>query len=102
MTNSVLPIPKDCPLKWRVCAQGMTYEADDSFVVYFDPASGRTHLINEVAAWLLAELASTPLTEEQLQSLVMSQVESVTDPEVEKMVDTLIQELQSFDLIEAF
>ena len=87
---------------WRACSQGITYEADDGFVVYFDTASGRTHLIKEVAAWLLSELTATPLAEEQLQSRVVSQVESVTGPEAKKLLDTIVEELQSFDLIESF
>ena len=87
-------------MKWRSCSQGMTYDTSDGFVVYFDTGSGTTHLINEVAAWLLAELAARPLSTEQLQDRVVDQMESVSAPEIEKLVATLIQELQSFDLIE--
>ena len=88
-------------MKWRACSQGITYDADDGFVVYFDPASGKTHLINEIAAWLLAELTASPLSIEQLQDYVVQQVESVSGPEAAKLVESLLQELQSFDLIEA-
>ncbi len=87
-------------MKWRTCSQGMTYDAGEGLVVYFDPGSGTTHLVNEVAAWLLGELAASSLTTVQLRDRVAGQVENVSEPEVEKLVDTLIQELQSFDLIE--
>jgi hypothetical protein len=88
-------------MKWRACSQGITYDADDGFVVYFDPDSGRTHLISEVAIWLMAELGTRPLTTEQLESRIVSQVESVTVQETEELAAALIKELQSFDLIEA-
>ncbi len=86
---------------WRTCSHGMTYETGDGFVVYFDTASGTTHLINELAAWLLAELAARPLSTEQLQNRVFDQMERVSVPEVKKLVVSLVTELQSSDLIEA-
>ena len=88
-------------MKWQACSQGLTYDADDGFVVYFDVESGRTHLLSEVAAWLLAELAVNPLSTEQLQERVVDQVESVSEPEVEKLVEALLLKLQSFDLVES-
>lgn len=88
-------------MMWRTSSRGMTYETGDGFVVYFDTASGTTHLINELAAWLLAELATCPLSTEQLQERVFEQMERVSVPEVKNLVATLIAELQSADLIEA-
>lgn len=89
-------------MKWRVCSQGRTYDTGHSLIVYFDPSSGTTHLINEVADWLLAELAVNPLTTEQLLSRFMSHSKEITGPEAEELVNKQIQTLQSFDLIEAF
>ena len=85
---------------WRACTESLTYDANDSFVVYFDTASGRTHMINEVAAWLMSELVAAPLTEEELKNRVMTQVEGISSLEAQKMLSMLIVELQSFDLIE--
>jgi hypothetical protein len=89
-------------MKWRVCSQGQTYDSGNCSVVYFDPASGRTHLINEVADWLLAELAANPLTTEQILSRFMSHSKGITSSEAEKLVKDQIRTLQSFDLIEAY
>lgn len=88
-------------MKWQACSQGLTYENNEGFIVYFDLLSGTTHLVNEVSAWLLAKLAVKPLSREQMRDYVVDQVENVSAPEAEKLVDSLIQELQSFDLIEA-
>ena len=88
-------------MKWQACSQGLTYDAGDGFIVYFAVESGRTHLLSEVAAWLLAELAVNPLSTEQLQERVVDRVESVSEAEVEKLVEALLLELQSFDLVES-
>ncbi len=87
-------------MKWRACSQGQTYDSGDGLVVYFDPASGRTHLINEVADWLLAELAINSLTTEQILSHFMSHSLEITGSEAEELVTAQIRALQSFDLIE--
>ena len=88
-------------MKWRVCSQSRIYDAGNSHVVYFDPASGSTYMINEVADWLLAELAINPLTTEELINRFMSQAEEISGAEAKTLVEAQIRELQSYDLIEA-
>jgi len=88
-------------MKWQACALGQTYDSGEGLVVYFDSASGRTHLINEVADWLLAELAANPLSTEQLLSRFMSYAKGITCSEAEQLLKAQIRTLQSFDLIEA-
>lgn len=87
-------------MKWRACSQGQTYDSGEGSVVYFDPASGKTHLINEVADWLLTELAANPLSTGQLLSRFMSRSTGITDSEAVKLLQAQILTLQSFDLIE--
>jgi len=89
-------------MKWRACSQGRIYDVGNSHVVYFDPASGSTFMISEVAAWLLSELAPNPLTTEELIYRFMSQAEEISGAEAKKLVGAQIGELQSYDLIEAF
>lgn len=86
---------------WRACSKGIIYDPDEGIVVYFDPESGRTHLINEVGAWILSELTKNALTAEQLHSLFMSQLENISNQEAQNLLIEQIRELQSFDLIEA-
>ena len=88
-------------MKWQACSQGQTYDSGDGSVVYFDPASGKTHLINEVADWLLTELIAKPLTMEQLLALFLSLSNGISDSEAEELLQSQILTLQSFDLIEA-
>lgn len=88
-------------MNWRACSRGLTYSAGDGFVVYFDPGSGKTHMLSEIAAWLLEELSRHPLSHEQLKKHILQQAENVSSAEIEKITSALIQELQSFDLIEA-
>lgn len=88
-------------MKWRACSQGQTYDSGEGLVVYFDPASGGTHLIDEVADWLLAELADCPLSTEQLLSRFMLHARGITGSEAKELVESQLRALQSFDLIEA-
>lgn len=78
----------------------MVYDSGDAFVVYFDPSSGRTHLISQVAHWLLEELATAPRSAEQIKSLIVSQTESLSELEAEELIPKMIRELESLDLIE--
>jgi hypothetical protein len=58
-------------------------------------------MINEVADWLLTELAINPLTTEELINRFMSQAEEISGAEAKTLVEAQISELQSYDLIEA-
>ena len=88
-------------MKWRACSPGKTYDTGNSHVVYFDPDSGSTYMISEVAAWLLSELVTSPHTTEELINRFMSQAEEISDAEAKTLVEAQIRELQSYDLIEA-
>jgi PqqD family protein of HPr-rel-A system len=88
-------------MKWRACSQGKTYDTGNSHVVYFDSASGSTYMISEVAAWLLSELAASPLTKKELINRFMSRAEDISGDEAMTLVEAQISELQSYDLIEA-
>ena len=87
-------------MKWRACSQGKTYDTGDGFIVYFDPASGNTHLISDVAAYLLAELTIGPLSTEQIQVCLAAKGVSASAADETNHISAMIQELQSFDLIE--
>lgn len=88
-------------MKWRTCSLGRTYEDGNCHVVYFDPASGSTFMISEVAAWLLAELAINPLSTEELIKRFISKAQDISDAEAKALVEAQISELQSYDMIEA-
>ena len=88
-------------MKWRACSQGNTYDTGNSHVVYFDPASGSTYMISEVAAWLLSEVATNTLTTEELINRFISQAEGINGAEAKILVEAQINELQFFDLIQA-
>lgn len=89
-------------MKWRACSQGQTFDSGEGLVVFFDPASGSTHLIDYVADWLLEELAANPLSTEKLLSRFMLHASGITGSEAKKLVEDQLRTLQSSDLIEIY
>ena len=47
-------------MKWRLQATGLFYDAGEGGVVFYDPASGDTHLLSDFSAHLLQQLTTTP------------------------------------------
>ena len=53
-------------MRWHVDPLGEFYNCNEATVVYFDSASGDTHLLSESAAWLLSILAEQPMDVDEL------------------------------------
>ena len=53
-------------MTWRAQTTGRFYDPGEGQVVYFDLASGDTHLLSDVAAHLLRLLQPKPLSLEEL------------------------------------
>ena len=89
-------------LRWKLSAEGKVYARDDEPVaVYFDPGSGDTHLIDEHSAFLLDLLQAGPMTLEAMVSNILADASvTVSTAEIEVDVEDLLQELQSFDIVE--
>ena len=47
-------------MHWQIDSMGLFYEPEDGMVIYFDPASGDTHLVSEYAAYLIRQFADQP------------------------------------------
>ena len=87
-------------MAWSLSSQGRFYDCGDPLVVYFDPASGNTLLISEVAAFLLERLQAGPLSTSALAELVAQNLESAGDEDLTDTIESLLQNLESSDLVE--
>jgi PqqD family protein of HPr-rel-A system len=85
---------------WSLSSQGRVYDSGDPLVVYFDPASGKTLLISEVAAFLLEKLQAGPRSTRALADLVAQNLDSAGDDGLPDVVEALLQDLESVDLVE--
>lgn len=86
-------------MAWRVTSPGQFYDAGESTVVYFDPASGDTHLLSDFAAHLLGLLAQRPMGLEQLLGRIEGDVENPDSTELAASVEGVLCELLALDVV---
>ena len=87
--------------KWQVVSNGYFYECGESTAIYFDRASGDTHLISDFAAYLLQRLDRElqPLDTTEIIELVRDEIETDNLPELSSTLTGILKELTSLDLV---
>ena len=86
-------IGKSAPLIWR------SWDANE-YVVY-SPASGDTHLINEMTAEVLRQLERSDLEFSDLARSVAESLGAELDPQIDSHIAKLLAYLDQIGLIEA-
>ena len=88
-------------MSWNIDSVGLFYACDEGMVVYFDPASGDTHLVSDFAAYLIQRIAeeSRPVDSEELISLIADDIEPTDLPELIQAIPEILAELNSLDII---
>jgi len=82
-----------------VAPLGEFYNCNEDTTVYFDPASGDTHLLSNFAAYLLRQLAVQPMDIEQLITRIAPDIDPQDIPELSRHVPDVIAELAALDVI---
>jgi hypothetical protein len=97
VTTSLAP----APLKWKTRSIGMFYGRDEGTTIYFDPASGDTHLISDFAAFLVRHLvnAAQPLDLEEIIELVRIDIEAEDLPELRPAISGILNDLADLDIL---
>ena len=85
---------------WHVDPLGEFYTCNESTVVYFDRASGDTHLLGEFAAYLLQTLARRPVDTQRLVEILSTEVDPVDRADLERTVPSMLDELLKLDIVE--
>jgi hypothetical protein len=85
---------------WRIVSHGRFYDAGESTVVYFDLASGDTHLISDFAAYLIQQLAGQPMGIEALVNQISPDIDPDDLPEVTQVTPGVLEELVALDILE--
>lgn len=88
-------------MKWQIDSIGKFYDRHESMVVYFNPASGDTHLISEFAACLIQRIADQkrPLDNEEITALITADIEPGGLPELTQVIPDILSELTALDII---
>ena len=88
-------------MSWNIDCPGLLYTCDEGMAVYFDPASGDTHLVSEFAAYLIQRIAEAkrPVDSEELISMITADIEPEDLPELTQAVPGILAELTSLDIV---
>ena len=88
-------------MKWQICSLGQFYNCNEETVVYFDSASGDTHLINEFAAYLIQLIGNLnrPVCSEELIELITVDIEPADLPELTQAIPDILSELAALDIV---
>ena len=88
-------------MKWHAGAVGQFYDRGENTVVYFDPASGDTHLISDFAAYLVRSLATTcrSLDIAEIIELASGDIEPEDLVELRNAIPGILNELVDLDIV---
>ncbi|MEM6579639.1 MAG: HPr-rel-A system PqqD family peptide chaperone [Pseudomonadota bacterium] len=87
-------------MRWQVSKLGEFYDRDEDTIVYFDRASGDTHLLSTFAGSLLQELGERTMTVEELASILPKEAAAVDTDQFEQAVKAVLEDLSVLDIIE--
>lgn len=91
MTSRWIRSPDD-NLVWEIIGQA-------SFV--YHPASGQTHYLNELGAWILNHLGVVPLSPEEICADLVASFDSESTPELSASVHSTVRVLAGLGLLQA-
>ena len=88
-------------MKWHVVSPGLFYDCNESMVIYFDAASGDTHLITDFSAYLIKLIGDKghPLSDEEIIDIITADYESTDLSALEQAVPHLLNELATLDIV---
>lgn len=89
-------------MKWQIDSAGRFYECGEETAIYFDPASGNTHLISDFAAYLARQLADAgqPLDTAEIIELVRIDIEAEDLPELSLAVPGILNALADLGIVD--
>ena len=87
-------------MKWCLAAVGHVYDCNEAAIVYYDTASGDTHLLSAFAAHLIQIISSEPLTIEGVIDKVAFDTEGDDRATLGEAVASTLQQLADLDIVE--
>ena len=86
-------------MKWRIDSMGRFFDAGEGMVVYFDPASGDTHLVSDFAAYLIQQFTDQPMDIEELINRISPDIDSGDLLEMTEATPDVLAELVTLDVL---
>ena len=87
-------------MKWRIDAIGRFYDPSEDKVVYFDPASGDTHLLSDFAAHIIQQIAGRPMDLGELINHISPNVDPEDFDQLTRTTPDVLAELVTLDILQ--
>jgi PqqD family protein of HPr-rel-A system len=89
-------------MKWQINAVGRFYHPGEAMVVYYDSASGDTHLVNEFAAYLIQQFADQhqPMDIDSLIEHITHDIDPADLLELTQSTPAILAELVTLDILQ--
>lgn len=88
-------------MKWHIKSVGEIYNRGERSAIYFDPASGDTHLISDFTAHLLQIISITPLSTDDILARLTPDIENEDAEELLQAVPAILNQLSQLDILTA-
>lgn len=87
-------------MHWHIESPGQFYRDDTDSAVYFNPASGDTHLLGQLAVYVLDQLREQPLELEGLAEKLSHETD-MPKAELRRNLQAIIEDLATLDIVQA-
>jgi len=82
---------------WHIQSSGHFYDPGEETVIYYDPASGDTHLLTDLAAFVVENIQAAPISEGDLLERLRPHLEGEAS-DVQALLTGVLQDLQILDI----
>ena len=82
---------------WHIQSSGHFYDPGEDTVIYYDPSSGDTHLLTDLAAFVVEQIQDAPASESDLLEKLRPHLagESV---DIETLLGGVLRDLRILDI----
>jgi PqqD family protein of HPr-rel-A system len=87
-------------MKWHIPSMGRVYDPGEETAIYFDAASGNTHLISDFAAYLIELIGEDSISTEDIVRNAASAVDANDLDSLDKAVSSALQFLAELEIIQ--
>lgn len=82
---------------WHIQSSGHFYDPGEETVIYYDPSSGDTHLLTDLAAFVVEQIQAAPTSEQDLLERLRPHLDD-EGVDVEALLTGVLQDLRILDI----
>lgn len=82
---------------WHIESSGLVYDPGEETVIYFDTASGDTHLLTDLAAFVIEEIRKAPISQAALVERLTPLLDG-EDVDTPALLQGILEDLHALDI----